>query len=325
MASGAQARVSTPSKGFGTLGAGQKRESNLRCKRYPSKWMEVGGRQCRVSSDKWIGTPSPLFMLGCDRPSGTPILLTGWKWVCAGKRIPAREEVVVLQALARVSMGCEVVSRPSCIRFKGLEVGVAGIGTAVSSVASLVSQANGMTSGSFEGGVRRQAVYPPHKGCDRAFCGRQAVYPLGIGSAGAQATTAFSHSKGPRDAESGLRKASGIQTQGMEVVRAQASGPSHLRDGPPQPGAMCGYQLGVDPPGKVDRKTAPTYEVEADPDNLDNSTCILRFIAGPPYEDIAFRIVRKEWEYSHKRGFKCTFERGILHLYFNFARPRYRR
>jgi hypothetical protein len=30
-------------------------------------------------------------------------------------------------------------------------------------------------------------------------------------------------------------------------------------------------------------------------------------------------------EYSHKRGFKCTFERGILHLYFNFKRQRYRR
>ena len=25
------------------------------------------------------------------------------------------------------------------------------------------------------------------------------------------------------------------------------------------------------------------------------STCILRFSAGPPYEDIAFRILNKEW------------------------------
>ncbi|WVY98283.1 hypothetical protein V8G54_030434 [Vigna mungo] len=39
----------------------------------------------------------------------------------------------------------------------------------------------------------------------------------------------------------------------------------------------------------------------------------------------AFRIVNKEWEYSHKKGFKCTFERGILHVYFNFKRYRYRR
>jgi len=39
----------------------------------------------------------------------------------------------------------------------------------------------------------------------------------------------------------------------------------------------------------------------------------------------AFRIVNKEWEYSHKKGYKCTFERGILHVYFNFKRYRYRR
>ncbi len=33
----------------------------------------------------------------------------------------------------------------------------------------------------------------------------------------------------------------------------------------------------------------------------------------------------KQWEKSHKRGFKCLFERGILSLYFNFKRARYRR
>lgn len=42
-------------------------------------------------------------------------------------------------------------------------------------------------------------------------------------------------------------------------------------------------------------------------------------------QDIAFRIVNKEWEYSHKKGFKSIFERGILHVYFNFVRHRYRR
>jgi Cactus-binding C-terminus of cactin protein len=70
---------------------------------------------------------------------------------------------------------------------------------------------------------------------------------------------------------------------------------------------------------------APTYFTEKDPTSPDGSTCILRIHAGPPYEDMAFRIVNKEWEYSHKKGFKCTFERGIFHLYFNFKRIRYRR
>ena len=30
-------------------------------------------------------------------------------------------------------------------------------------------------------------------------------------------------------------------------------------------------------------------------------TVLLHFSAGPPYEDIAFRVVNREWEYSHKR------------------------
>ena len=30
--------------------------------------------------------------------------------------------------------------------------------------------------------------------------------------------------------------------------------------------------------------------------------CLLWPVAGPPYEDLAFRIVNKEWEFSHKRG-----------------------
>jgi hypothetical protein len=33
-------------------------------------------------------------------------------------------------------------------------------------------------------------------------------------------------------------------------------------------------------------------------------------VCTPIAQDIAFNIVNKEWEYSFKRGFKCTFERG---------------
>ncbi|KAL6221059.1 hypothetical protein ACLB2K_008811 [Fragaria x ananassa] len=71
----------------------------------------------------------------------------------------------------------------------------------------------------------------------------------------------------------------------------------------------------------------PIYRIEKDEgvDNTNNNTCIIRFSAGPPYEDIAFWIVNRDWELSHKKGFKCTFERGILQLYFNFKRYRYRR
>nr|GLL49045.1 cactin [Ipomoea trifida] len=93
-------------------------------------------------------------------------------------------------------------------------------------------------------------------------------------------------------------------------------------DNPP-PKTVQGYKFNIFYPDLVDRSKSPTYVIEKDGDSVD--TCIIKFHAGPPYEDIAFRIVNREWEYSHKKGFKCIFDRGILHLYFNFKRNRYRR
>jgi hypothetical protein len=78
-------------------------------------------------------------------------------------------------------------------------------------------------------------------------------------------------------------------------------------------------------PDLIDPSKAPGYRVERDPNSEDGSTCLLRFSAGPPYEDIAFRIVNRDWSTDPKRGFKSTFERGILSLYFNFKREFYRR
>ncbi|XP_027147862.1 cactin-like isoform X2 [Coffea eugenioides] len=98
---------------------------------------------------------------------------------------------------------------------------------------------------------------------------------------------------------------------------------THYDHDNPPPKIVQGYKFNIFYPDLVDKGKAPTYAIEKDGDS--SETCIIRFHAGPPYEDIAFRIVNKEWEYSHKKGFKCTFERGILHLYFNFKRYRYRR
>lgn len=85
---------------------------------------------------------------------------------------------------------------------------------------------------------------------------------------------------------------------------------------------MQGYKFNIFYPDLIDKSKPPRYFIEPG-DSPD--TCIIRFHAGPPYEDTAFKIVNREWEYSHKKGFKCVFERGILHLWFNFRRYRYRR
>ncbi|KAK6290184.1 hypothetical protein POUND7_001725 [Theobroma cacao] len=98
---------------------------------------------------------------------------------------------------------------------------------------------------------------------------------------------------------------------------------THYDHDNPPPKIVQGYKFNIFYPDLVDKTKAPAFTIEKDGNSTE--TCIIRFHAGPPYEDIAFRIVNKEWEYSHKKGFKCTFERGILHVYFNFKRYRYRR
>ena len=99
---------------------------------------------------------------------------------------------------------------------------------------------------------------------------------------------------------------------------------THYDHDNPPPKMVQGYKFNVFFPDLIDRTKTPTYVVQPDPEG-GQDVCILRIKGGPPYEDIAFKVVNREWETSHKRGFKCRFERGILQLFFNFKRHRYRR
>ncbi|KAJ1733638.1 hypothetical protein LPJ72_002764 [Coemansia sp. Benny D160-2] len=95
------------------------------------------------------------------------------------------------------------------------------------------------------------------------------------------------------------------------------------KDNPP-PKVVQGYKFNIFYPDLIDKAAAPTYRVESDPAGGDD-TVVLRFVAGPPYEDIAFRVVNREWEYNRRRGFRNVFDRGVLQLYFRFKRHYYRR
>jgi hypothetical protein len=97
---------------------------------------------------------------------------------------------------------------------------------------------------------------------------------------------------------------------------------THYDHDNPPPKTVQGYKFNIFYPDLIDRTIAPTFAVS----RTDNpEVCILTFKAGPPYDDLAFKIVNRPWEHSHRRGFRCTFERGTLHLWFNFRRYRYRR
>lgn len=93
------------------------------------------------------------------------------------------------------------------------------------------------------------------------------------------------------------------------------------RDNPP-PRMIQGYKFTIFYPDLVDILKTPKYYLEPtdDPDFV-----IIRFHAGAPYEDIAFKIVNRQWDTQPYYGFKCSFERGILNLFVNFRRQFYRR
>lgn len=99
----------------------------------------------------------------------------------------------------------------------------------------------------------------------------------------------------------------------------------------PPPKVVQGYKFNVFYPDLIDVTKAPTYRIERENGRKrgesfapagEEDTCLIRFVAGPPYEDIAFRIVDKEWDYSAKRerGFKSSFDKGILQLHFQFKK-----
>ena len=97
---------------------------------------------------------------------------------------------------------------------------------------------------------------------------------------------------------------------------------THYDHDNPPPKTVQGYKFNVFYPDLLDKSRTPQYRLEkADTDEF----CILRFSAGPPYEDVAFKIINRQWNKSRKSGFRCTFERGVLSLYFNFASHWYRR
>ena len=92
----------------------------------------------------------------------------------------------------------------------------------------------------------------------------------------------------------------------------------------PPPKIVQGYKFNIFFPDLIDKSKTPTYTLTPCADNPEFA--VLRITASPPYEDIAFKIVNREWEFGYKRGFKCHFlNSSIFQLWFHFKRLRYRR
>lgn len=95
---------------------------------------------------------------------------------------------------------------------------------------------------------------------------------------------------------------------------------THYDHDNPPPKVVQGYRFNIFYPDLIDKTKAPTFKIirehgrrkgESFAPAGKEDTCLIRFIAGPPYEDLAFRIVDREWDYSAKkeRGFKSSFDK----------------
>jgi hypothetical protein len=103
---------------------------------------------------------------------------------------------------------------------------------------------------------------------------------------------------------------------------------THYDHDNPPPKVVQGYKFNIFYPDLIDKSKAPTFKITREHGRKrgesfapagEEDTCLIRFIAGPPYEDIAFRIVDKEWDYSAKRdrGFRSSFDKVRLSPCFN--------
>lgn len=117
---------------------------------------------------------------------------------------------------------------------------------------------------------------------------------------------------------------------------------THYSADAPPPKVVQGYKFHIFYPDLLDITKAPTYKIirengrrkgETMAPAGEEDTCIIVFSAGKPYEDLAFRIVDRDWDYSARgaadgptgRGFKSVFEKGVLSLHFGFKKVYYRK
>lgn len=97
---------------------------------------------------------------------------------------------------------------------------------------------------------------------------------------------------------------------------------THYDSDNPPPKFVLGYKFNIFYPDLIDKTFTPKFFIERCDEP---GFAIIRFHAGPPYEDIAFKIVSKQWDTNKRAGFRSLFERGVLQLHFNFKGHWYRR
>ena len=108
---------------------------------------------------------------------------------------------------------------------------------------------------------------------------------------------------------------------------------THYDHDNPPPKVVQGYKFNIFYPDLIDKSRAPTYRIERENGRRrgevsapagEEDTCLIRFVSGPPYEDIAFRILDKKWDLSaqRERGFRSSFDK-VSNFYITLFITRY--
>jgi len=98
---------------------------------------------------------------------------------------------------------------------------------------------------------------------------------------------------------------------------------AHFDKENPPPKMVQGYKFNIYYPDLIDKTQAPKYKLEPFPG--DDNYLVIRFVAGPPYLDIAFQIMNREWRFGKRAEVVNKFEKGVLHLHFQLKKYGYRR
>ena len=97
--------------------------------------------------------------------------------------------------------------------------------------------------------------------------------------------------------------------------------------GNPPPKQVLWYEFILFYPAlaKTKRNLETMFRVENTEKGADDDYCIIVFSAGPPYADVAYRIVRKQWD-RRPGGVRASFnDQGRFRLFFRFTGTNYRR
>lgn len=95
----------------------------------------------------------------------------------------------------------------------------------------------------------------------------------------------------------------------------------------PPPKTIMWYDFTLFYPALAKTKRNPLhfFRIEDTPSGPQDEYCLLVFSVGPPYADVAYRIVRKQWD-PRRGGVRVSFDAtGKFRLFFRFASSNYRR